>query len=235
MCALGCRCARHIFRQWQKECCHGNGILWQKWGEKSCVANYFFSFSPIWHRCLPWGVDVQDTFFFDSGRRVCCHGNGILWQKWGENLASRTTSSVFHQFSWNLAQMFALGCRCARHIFFWQWQKVCCHGNGILWQKWGENLARRELLPQFFTNSHEIWHRCLPWGVDVQDTFFYSGRKCVCHGNGILWQKWGGNLASRTTSSVFHQFSWNLAQMFALGCRCARHIFLTVAESVLPW
>ena len=31
----------------------------------------------------------------------------------------------------------------------------------------------------FFTNSHKIWHRCLPLGVDVQDTFFDSGRKCV--------------------------------------------------------
>ena len=37
----------------------------------------------------------------------------------------------------------------------------------------------RTVLPQFFTNSHEIWHnRCLPLGVDVQDTFFDSGRKC---------------------------------------------------------
>ena len=38
----------------------------------------------------------------------------------------------------------------------------------------GVKILRRELhvLPQFFTNSHEIWHRCLPWGVDVQDTFF---------------------------------------------------------------
>ena len=70
----------------------------------------------------------------------------------------------------------------------------------------GKKILRRELLPQFFTNSHEIWHRCLPWGVDVQDTFFDSGRKC-CHGNGILWQKWEQNIASRTTSSVFHQFS----------------------------
>ena len=34
----------------------------------------------------------------------------------------------------------------------------------------GGEILRRELLPQFFTNSHEIWHRCLPWGVDVQDT-----------------------------------------------------------------
>ena len=36
----------------------------------------------------------------------------------------------------------------------------------------GGKILRRELLPQFFTNSHEIWHRCLPWGVDVQDMFF---------------------------------------------------------------
>ena len=45
-------------------------------------------------------------------------------------------------------------------------------------KNWGK-ILRRELLPQFFTNSHEIWHRCLPLGVDVQDTFFDSGRKCV--------------------------------------------------------
>ena len=43
----------------------------------------------------------------------------------------------------------------------------------------GGKILRRELLPQFFTNSHKIWHRCLPLGVDVQDTFFDSGRKCV--------------------------------------------------------
>ena len=24
-------------------------------------------------------------------------------------------------------------------------------------------ILRRELLPQFLTNSHEIWHICLPW------------------------------------------------------------------------
>ena len=40
-------------------------------------------------------------------------------------------------------------------------------------------ILRRELLPQFLNNPHEIWHRCLPWGVDVQDSFFYRGRKWV--------------------------------------------------------
>ena len=86
------------------------------------------------------------------------------------NLASRTSPSVFDQFPWNFAQKCALGCRCARHIFP-QWQKVCCHGNGI------------------------------------------------------LWAKMRGNLASRTSPSVFVRFPWNFAQKCALGCRCARHIF----------
>ena len=66
----------------------------------------------------------------------------------------------------------------------------------------GANL-RRELLPQFLTDSHEIWHRCLSWGVDVQDTFFDSGKKCVAMVTAYYGQKMGENLASRTTSSVF--------------------------------
>ena len=140
--------------------------------EKSCVANYFLSFSPI---LMKFGTDV------------------------------------------------VLGCRWARHIFFYTGRKCVA----MVTAYYGKNgkILRRELLPQFFTNSHEIWHRCLPWGVDVQDSFFWQWQKVCCHGNGILWQKWGKNLASRTTSSVFHQFSWNLAQMFASGCRCARCIF----------
>ena len=83
-------------------------------------------------------------------------------------------------------------------------------------KNWGK-ILRRELLPQFFTNSHEIWHRCLPWGVDVQDTFFDSGRKVCCHGNGILWQKLGKNLASRTTSSVFHAILMKFGTDVCLG------------------
>ena len=92
-------------------------------------------------------------------------------------------------------------------------------------KKW--KIFRRELLPQFLTDSHGIWHRCLPWGVDVQDIFFDSGRKCVAMVTAYYGQIIGENLASRTTSSVFdlHVFSWNSAQMFALGCRCARHSF----------
>ena len=113
-------------------------------------------------------------------------------KKLGGNLASRTTSSVFEWFSWNFAQMFALGCKCARHIF-WQWQKVCCHGNGILWQKIAENLASRTTT-SVLKNSHEILHRCLPWGVNVQDTFFDSGRKCVAMVTAYYGKTIGGKL-----------------------------------------
>ena len=72
-------------------------------------------------------------------------------------------------------------------------------------KNWGK-ILRRELLPQFLTDSHEIWHRCLSWacwGVDVQDTFFDSGKKCVAMVTAYYGQKMGGNLASRITSSVF--------------------------------
>ena len=102
-------------------------------------------------------------------------------------------------------------------------------------KNWGK-ILRRELLPQFFTNSHEIWHRCLPWGVDVQDTFFDSGRKCVSNGNGILWQKLGGKILRRELLPQFFTNSHeNLAQMFALGCKMCKTHFLKVVESVLPW
>ena len=45
-------------------------------------------------------------------------------------------------------------------------------------QKWGQ-ILRCELLPQFLINFHEIWHRCSSEDVNVQDTYFVSGEKCV--------------------------------------------------------
>ena len=72
---------------------------------------------------MPWGVDVQDTFF-DSGKKSVA----MVTAFYGKN---------------------------------------------------GGKILRRELLPQFFTNSHEIWHRCLPWGVDVQDTYFLTVAESV--------------------------------------------------------
>ena len=69
-----------------------------------------------------------------------------------------------------------------------------------------------------WTDSHGIWHIYLPWDLDVQDTFLDSGRKCVAMVTVYYVNKLGGNLVSRTTSSGFDRFSWNLAQMLALGC-----------------
>ena len=142
MFALECRCARHIFRQWQKECCHGNGILWQKMG--------------------------------------------------GKNLASRTTSSVFHQFSWNLAQMFCLGGVDVQDTFFDSGRKCVCHGNGILWQKMGEKSCVANYFLSFSPILMKFGTDVLPWGVDVQDTFFDSGRKCVAMVTAYYGKKWGG-------------------------------------------
>ena len=86
---------------------------------------------------MPWCVDVQDTFFFDSGRKCVA----MVTAYYGKN---------------------------------------------------GGKILRRELLPQFFTNSHEIWHRCCAiGGVDVQDTFSVTVAESVCHVVITLWQKWG--------------------------------------------
>ena len=52
-------------------------------------------------------------------------------------------------------------------------------------------ILRRELLPQFLTDSHETWHTCVPWGVDVQDIFFDSNRKNVATVTAYYGHKWG--------------------------------------------
>ena len=45
-------------------------------------------------------------------------------------------------------------------------------------QKWGQ-ILRRELLPQFLINFHESRHRCSSEDINVQDTYFVSGKNCV--------------------------------------------------------
>ena len=113
----------------------------------------FFTYSHgIRHRCLPWGVDVQDTVF-DSGRK------------------------------------------CVAMVTMYYGQKM----GGIL---------RRELLPQFLTDSPEIWHRCLSWGVDVQDTFFDIGKKCVAMVTAYYGQKMGlsGGRAQICVANYFLSF-----------------------------
>ena len=155
-------------------------------GGKSCVANYFLSFSPnsheIWHRCLPWGVDVQDTFF-DSGRKCVA----MVTAYYGKNGGKILRRELLPQFFTNSHEIWH---RClpwgvdVQDTFFDSGRKCVAMVTAYYGKNWGK-IFHRELLPQFFTNSHEIWHRCLPLGVDVQDTFFDSGRKC---GNGILYR-----------------------------------------------
>ena len=123
----------------------------------------------IWQRCLPWSVDVQDTFF-DSDRKSVA----MVTAYYGKN---------------------------------------------------GGKILRRELLPQFVTNSHEIWHRCLPWGVDVQDTFFDSGRKCVAMVTAYYGKKWGEKSCVANYFLSFSPILMKFGTDVCLGCRCARHIF----------
>ena len=78
--------------------------------------------------------------------------------------------------------------------------KVCCHGNCILWRDEKLGLQRREHTSSVFDVFYWNWHRCLPWGVDVQDTVFDSGKKCVAMVTAYYGQKMGENLASRTIS-----------------------------------
>ena len=120
---------------------------------------------------MPWGVDVQDTFF-DSGRKSVAMVTAYYGKNGGGGEILRR--ELLRQFFTNSHEIWH---RCLRWgvdvqdtFFFTVVESVAMvttyYGNN------GGEILRRELLPQFFTNSNEIWHRCLPWGVDVQDTFF---------------------------------------------------------------
>ena len=86
-------------------------------------------------------------------------------------------------------------------------------------------ILRRELLPQFLTDSHGIRHRCLPWGVDVQDTVFDSGRKCVAMVT-AYYGKNGGKILRRELLPQFLTDSHGIRhRCLPLECKCARHIF----------
>ena len=148
----------------------------------------------IWQRCLPWSVDVQDTFF-DSDRKSVA----MVTAYYGKNGGKILRRELLPQFFTNSHEIWQ---RClpwsvdVQDTFFDSDRKSVAmvtayygkNGGKILRRELhvlpqfftnGGKILRRELLPQFFTNSHEIWHRCLPWGVDVQDTFFDSDRKSV--------------------------------------------------------
>ena len=67
--------------------------------------------------------------------------------------------------STNNVQLFGMFALDVQDTFFDSGRKCVAMVTAYYGKNWGK-ILRRELLPQFFTNSHEIWHRCLPWGVD---------------------------------------------------------------------
>ena len=105
MYCLGVSDARHIFRQWQKECSVVTAHL-GKMGEKSFACTQFLSSfinsHEIWQRCLHWSVDVHRHNVRHDRKSVA-----MVTAYYGKN---------------------------------------------------GGKPLRRELIPQFFTNSHDIWH-----------------------------------------------------------------------------
>ena len=154
---------------------------------RELLPQFFTNSHEIWHRCLPWGVDVQDTFF-DSGRKCVA----MVTAYYGKNGGKILRRELLPQFFTNSHEIWH---RClpwgvdVQDTFFDSGRK--CVAMVTAYGKNGGKILRRELLPQFFTNSHEIWHRCLPWGVDVQDTFFDSGRKCVAMVTAYYGKNWG--------------------------------------------
>ena len=145
---------------------------------RELLPQFFTNSHEIWHRCLPWGVDVQDTFF-DSGRKCVAMVTAYYGKNGGGGKILRR--ELLPQFFTNSHEIWH---RClpwgvdVQDSFFDSGRKCVAMVTAYYGKNWGK-ILHRELLPQFFTNSHEIWHRCLPLGVDVQDTFFDSGRKCV--------------------------------------------------------
>ena len=64
----------------------------------------------------------------------------------------------FHGLQLDLAHILALRWRCEQHIV-WQWRKVCCHGNGILWKSLEEKFVNH-ITSTFWGISNKIWHTC---------------------------------------------------------------------------
>ena len=120
---LGSRCARHIFRQWQKVRCHGNSILWHKIGGNKTLRRgpYLPQFlndsHDIWHRCM--GCRRTRHIF----RQCQESGNCILWQQHYGKHCGLNYFHIFMHLKVNLAHMLDVWCSCVRHIFR-QWRKV---------------------------------------------------------------------------------------------------------------
>ena len=99
-------------------------------------------------------------------------GGLILRRELLPQLIHQLTHEIWHR-------CIALGCRCARHYFLTVVESVIAMVTAYYGKNWGK-ILHRELLPQFFTNSHEyLAADVCTLGVDVQDTFFDSGRSVL--------------------------------------------------------
>ena len=154
--------------------------------------------SETWHTCWPWGED-ESYLLFDSGRKCVAMVTVPLSMLLCTNVNPRffltfivIVSPCFHGFQWDLAHTLALRWRCDLHTF-WQWQKVCCHGNGPF------------VNPRIFLTFLVIVALCfhglqldlahflaLRWGCEQH--IFWQWRKVCCHGTSILWQKFRGKI-----------------------------------------
>ena len=79
---------------------------------------------------------------------------------------------------------------------------------------WSVAILRRELLPQFSTDIHKTWHRCVSWVVDVQDAFFGSTRKYVA----MVMAYYGQKLVPILRRELLPQF---LINFYEIWYRCA--------------
>ena len=157
---------------------------------------------------------------FDT-ESVPSHGTRYSWpfSNGGTSYASRTTSSVFHQFSCQIsAQMFA---RCARFIV--KTGRGVCSSSRQVWSSHHWKVLVLLTVPQWFTNSimPSLLAQCLPWGVDKTRFLF-----------GILpWSYYGKN-CGKIMASVRHGLSSSQILMKfdnALGSMCKTH-FLKVVK-----
>ena len=187
---------------------------------RELLPQFFTNSHEIWHRCLPWGVDVQDTFF-DSGRKCVA----MVTAYYGKNGGKILRRELLPQFFTNSHEIWH---RClpwgvdVQDTFFDSGRKCVAMVTAYYGKNWGE-ILHRELLPQFFTNSHEIWHRCLPLGVDVQDTFFDSGRKCVAMVTAYYTVKKYCGAGVLITFSDISSLLWPLLKEFQLTRLLYKH------------
>ena len=148
---------------------------------RELLPQFFTNSHEIWHRCLRWGVDVQDTFFW-QWQKVCCHGNGICQKLRGKCISNQ----IWHTCSrWSVAV----------HDTFWDSGGMCI---AMVTAYYSKNWKTKH----FTSNSKEIGFTCWPWGIDVQETFLRMGKMC-CHGNNICQQLRGKRIFKLNLAHMF--------------------------------